>query len=166
MSDTTISQVSEGFAEEYIEDEFGIGLKGYLLARFVFSALCLLMVLGALVCVFGGLTNFDILISAATAMGPTAVDANFAGYQLCMFAQGAYSILGTGAVLMLMLKRNKLFAFIDLALFVVFFGLSLAMGGGALLFNGSAWFFYLLFNPVYSFIALFAGKHFKYMPFK
>ena len=161
MSDTNIA-----LEQEYIDDEFGIGLKGYLLARFVFSALCLFMVLGALICVFSGLTNFDILISTATALGPSAVDANFAGYKLCMFAQGAYSILGTGAVLMFMIKRNKLFAFIDLALFVVFFGLSLAMGGGQLLFNGSAWFFYLLFNPIYSFIALFAGKHFKYMPFK
>ncbi len=167
MSDNMVAQVSEGFDEQdYIEDEFGIGLKGYLIGRFVFGLICAFMVLGALVCVFTGVTNFDVLISSATALMPNAVDQNFSGYQLCMYLQAAYSILGTFSVLMFMVKRNKLFAFIDLALFLVFFIGSLAMGAGSLLFNGSAWFFYLLFNPVWSFIALFAGKHFKYMPFK
>jgi len=167
MSDNTITQVSEGFDEQdYIEDEFGIGLKGFLLARFVFGLICVFMILGALVCVFTGLTNFDVLISSSTGLLPHAVDQNFSGYQLCMYLQAAYSILGTAAVLMFMIKRNKLFAFIDLAIFVVFFAGSMVMGGADLLFNGSAWFFYLIFNPVWSFVALFAGKHFKYMPFK
>lgn len=167
MSENTVAQISEGFDEqEYIEDEFGIGLKGFLLGRFVFGLICAFMVIGALVCVFTGLTNFDVLISSATALMPSAVDLNFSGYQLCMYLQAAYSILGTAAVLLFMIKRNKLFAFIDLALFVVFFAVSLVMGGADLLFNGSAWFLYLIFNPVWSFIALFAGKHFKYMPFK
>jgi len=167
MSDNMVAQVSEGFDEQdYIEDEFGIALKGFLLGRFVFGLICAFMVLGALVCVFTGLTNFDVLISSATALMPSAVDQNFSGYQLCMYLQAAYSILGTAAVLMFMIKRNKLFAFIDLALFLVFFIGSLVMGAGSILFNGSAWIFYLIFNPVWSFIALFAGKHFKYMPFK
>ena len=167
MSEITAAQVSEEFYEqEYIEDEFGIALKGYLLGRFVFGLICTLMVLGALVCVFTGLTNFDVLISSATALMPSKVDENFSGYQLCMYLQGAYSILGTASVLLFMIKRNKLFAFVDLALFVVFFAVSMVMGGATLLFNGSAWFFYIIFNPVWSFIALFAGKHFKYMPFK
>ncbi len=167
MSENTIAQVSEGFDEqEYIEDEFGIALKGYLLGRFVFGLFCIFMILGALVCVFTGLTNFDVLISSSTALLPGAVDANFSGYQLCMYLQAGYSVLGTAAVLMFILKRNKLFAFVDIALFVVFFAVSMVMGGADLLFNGSAWFFYIIFNPVWSFIALFAGKHFKYMPFK
>ena len=167
MSDNMVAQVSEGFDEQdYIEDEFGIALKGFLVARFVFGLICAFMVLGALVCVFTGLTNFDVLISSATGLLPGAVDQNFSGYQLCMYLQAAYSILGTAAVLMFIIKRNKLFAFIDLALFVVFFAVSLVMGAGSLLFSGSAWIFYLIFNPVWSFIALFAGKHFKYMPFK
>ena len=167
MSENTVAQVSENFSEQdYIEDEFGIALKGFLLGRFVFGLICVFMVLGALVCVFTGLTNFDVLISNSTGLMPSAVDANFSGYQLCMYLQAAYSVLGTAAVLMFIIKRNKLFAFIDLALFVVFFAGSMVMGGGSLLFNGSAWFFYLIFNPVWSFIALFAGKHFKYMPFK
>ncbi len=167
MSDNMVAQVSEGFDEQdYIEDEFGIALKGFLLGRFVFGLICAFMVLGALVCVFTGVTNFDVLISSATALMPNAVDQNFSGYQLCMYLQAAYSILGTAAVLMFMIKRNKLFAFIDLALFLVFFIGSLVMGAGSVLFNGSAWILYLIFNPVWSFIALFAGKHFKYMPFK
>ncbi len=167
MSNNMVAQVSEGFDEQdYIEDEFGIALKGYLAGRFVFGLLCVFMVLGALVCVFTGLTNFDVLISSSTALMPNAVDQNFSGYQLCMYLQAGYSVLGTVAVLMFMIKRNKLFAFIDLALFVAFFAVSLVMGAGSLLFNGSAWIFYLIFNPVWSFIALFAGKHFKYMPFK
>lgn len=167
MSDNMVAQVSEGFDEQdYIEDEFGIALKGFLLGRFVFGLICAFMVIGAIVCVFTGITNFDVLISSATALMPNAVDQNFSGYQLCMYLQAAYSILGTAAVLMFMIKRNKLFAFIDLALFLVFFIGSLVMGAGSVLFNGSAWILYLIFNPVWSFIALFAGKHFKYMPFK
>ena len=86
MSDNMVAQVSEGFDEQdYIEDEFGIALKGFLLGRFVFGLICAFMVLGALVCVFTGLTNFDVLISSATALMPSAVDQNFSGYQLCMY---------------------------------------------------------------------------------
>lgn len=174
MSDSAMSAAAER-NEQYMEDEFGLGLKGFLLARLVFSGLCLFMVLGALVCVFSGLTNFDILISSATGLSPSKVDQNFDGYQICMFAQGIYSIASPFLVFLFMTKRNKLFAFIDLGAFVVFLAVSIVMGAAAadlngeivsLFFNGSAWFFYLIFNPIWSFIALFVGKHFSYMPFK
>ncbi|MBQ8903922.1 MAG: hypothetical protein IJY73_06500 [Oscillospiraceae bacterium] len=165
MFDEYITPYTEGFYEDdYIEDEFGIALKGFLLGRFVFCLICTFMVLGALVCVFTGHTNFDVLISNATGLMASAVDQNFSGYQLCMYLQAAYSILGTASVLLFMIKRSKLFALIDLGLFVGFFAVSIIMGAGSLLFNGSAWILYLVFNPIWSFIALFAGKHFKYMP--
>lgn len=171
MSENVIN-ISE--ADEYIEDEFGLGLKGYLLARLVFGLICAFMVLGGVVCLLTG-TSADVLISAATGLVPNAVDQNFDGYKLCMYAQAFYSIVSPVIVFLFMKDRNKLYALIDLALFVVFMGVSIAMGalfanpattGEVNLFtNGSAWFFYILFNPVWSFIALFVGKHFKYMPF-
>lgn len=168
MSD--YAAASENLApDEYFEDEFGIGLKGYLLARFIFSALSLFMVLGALVCVFTGLTSLDVLISSATGLTPTKVDLNFTGYQICMYVQAAYSVLSPFVVLMFIIKKNKLFAFIDLGLFLVFFIIAMIMGGPSLFFNGfstTAWVFYIFLNPVWSFAALFLGKHFKYMPFK
>lgn len=161
-------------ADEYIEDEFGLGLKGFLLARLVFGLICAFMVLGGVVCLLAG-TSADVLISSATGLVPAAVDENFSGYQICMYAQAAYSILSPVIVFLFMKNRNKLYALIDLALFVVFIGISIAMGaffanpmttGSVNLFtNGSAWIFYVLFNPVWSFIALFVGNHFKYMPF-
>lgn len=174
MSDLEVTAAA-GLQEDYVEDEFGLGLKVYLLARLVFSGLCLFMVLGALVCVFTGLTNFDVLISSATGLTPSKVDWNFTGYQICMFAQGVYSVASPFLVFFFMAKKNKLFAIIDLAAFLVFIAASIVMGAAAaeingeivsLFFNGSAWIVYLILNPVWSFIALFAGKHFKYMPFK
>ncbi|MCM1417557.1 MAG: hypothetical protein NC084_03345 [Bacteroides sp.] len=174
MSDSAMTATAV-MNEDYIEDEFGLGLKGFLLARLVFLGLCLFMVLGALVCVFTGLTNFDVLISSATALTPSKVDQHFTGYQICMFAQGVYSVASPFLVFLFMTKRNKLFAFIDLGAFLVFIIVSIVMGAAAtvingetvsLFFNGSAWIAYLVFNPVWSFIALFVGKHFKYMPFK
>lgn len=174
MSDLEVTAAA-GLQEDYVEDEFGLGLKGYLLIRLIFSILCFFMVLGALVCVFTGLTNFDVLISSATGLSPSKVDDNFTGYQICMFAQGIYSLASPFLVFFFIAKKNKLFAIIDLAAFLVFIAASIVMGAAAaelkgeivsLFFNGSAWFFYLVLNPVWSFIALFAGKHFKYMPFK
>lgn len=173
MSDSAMSAAAE--RNDFVEDEFGLGLKGFLLARLVFSGLCLFMVLGALVCVFTGLTNFDALISAATGLTPSKVDQNFDGYQICMYVQGFYSVVSPFLVFLFMTKRNKLFAFLDLGVFVVFLAVSIVMGAAAaeingeivsLFFNGSAWFFYLIFNPIWSFIALFVGKHFAFMPFK
>lgn len=152
--------------EEYIEDEFGLGLKLYLGVRFVFYIIGIFAILGAVLCVLLGLTNMDNLVSNATRYTATAVDANFGGYQMCMFVQAAYTILSAVAVALLYLKRTRLFAFIDLGLFVVLLGVMFAMGAPDLLFNGSAWTLYLLINPVFSFIALFAGKHFRYMPLK
>lgn len=178
MSDNVLnlSEPKEEKIDEYIEDEFGLGLKIFLLARLVFCGLCAFMVLGALVCVVTGFTPIDVLISSATGFGPAAVDQNYDGYKICMFAQAAYSIISPVLVFMFMKNRSKLLAVADLVLFVVFIGISVAMGalflnpvatGNPCLFtNGSAWFFYLIFNPVWSFIALFAGKHFKYMPLK
>lgn len=161
-------------ADEYIEDEFGLGLKGFLLARLVFGIICAFMVLGGIVCLLTG-TSADVLISTATGLVPNALDQNFNGYQICMYAQAAYSILSPIVVFLFMKDRNKLYALIDLALFVVFIGVSIAMGamfanpattGNVNLFtNGSAWILYILFNPVWSFIALFVGNHFRYMPF-
>ena len=152
--------------EEYIEDEFGLGLKLYLGVRFVFYIIGIFAILGAVLCVLLGLTNMDNLVSNATGYTAMAVDANFGGYQICMFVQAAYTILSAVVVALLYLKRTRLFAFIDLGLFVVLLGAMFAMGAPDLLFNGSAWTFYLLINPVFSFIALFAGKHFRYMPLK
>lgn len=151
---------------EYYEDEFGLSLKIYLGARFIFYVIGVFMILGALLCVGTGLTYFDDLVSNATGYSATNVDFNFGGYQICMFVQAAYTILSAVTVALLYIKRSKLFAFIDLGLFVVLFAAMFAMGAADLLTNGSAWVIYLVLNPVISFIALFAGKHFKYMPFK
>lgn len=161
-------------ADEYIEDEFGLGLKGFLLARLVFGLICAFAVLGGVVCLLTG-TSIDVLMSSATGFLPNALDANFDGYKMCMFAQAFYSILSPVIVFLFMKDRNKLYAIIDLALFIVFIGISIAMGAfyanpattemTNLFTNGSAWILYIVFNPVWSFIVLFVGKHFKYMPF-
>ncbi len=152
--------------EEYIEDEFGLGLKLYLGVRFIFYVIGIFAILGSLLCVVLGITNLDNLVSNATGYTAAAVDANFGGYQICMFVQAAYTILSAVSVALLYLKRTRLFAFIDLGLFVVLLGAMFAMGAPDLLFNGSVWFVYLILNPLYSFIALFVGKHFNYMPLK
>ena len=168
MSENTIAQTAENFYEkDYVEDEFGIGLKGFLMARFVFGVVCMFASLGALLCLILGHIYPDEIISNITGLGSAAVDTNYMGYMIAAWMQVAYSILGTAAVLMLMVKRSKLFAIIDTALFVVFFAVALVMGGTALLADGApCWFLYIILNPVWSFIALFAAKHFKYMPFK
>lgn len=168
MSDNTMTQVSEGFYEkDYVEDEFGIALKGFNLARLVFGIVCAFASLGALLCLILGHIFPDEIISNITGLGSAVVDGNYTGYMIAAWLQIAYSILGTAAVLMFIVKRNKLFAFIDLALFVVFFAASLVLGGFNLIADGApCWFLYIILNPIWSFIALFAGKHFKYMPFK
>ena len=56
--------------------------------------------------------------------------------------------------------------FIDLGLFVLLAAVFFIMGSFDILFNGSAWLLYFLLNPVISFVALFVGKHFDYMPMK
>ena len=167
MSENTITQATENFYEkDYVDDEFGIALKGYLLARFVFGVICAFASLGALLCLILGHIYPDEIISNITGLSSAAVDTNYMGYMIAAWGQVAYSILGTAAVLMLMVKRNKLFAIIDTALFVVFFAVALVMGGVALLGDGApCWFLYIILNPVWSFIALIAAKHFKYMPF-
>ncbi len=168
MSDNTATQVSEGFYEEdYVEDEFGVGLKLFLGGRFVFSLICVFAALGALLCLITGHIYPDEVISNFTGFGPSAIDANYNGLMIAGYAQAAYAFIGTFTVLWFMAKKSKLAAIIDLATFVVFFALSLVMGGTGLLTDGApCWFIYIILNPVWSFIALFVGKHFKYMPAK
>ena len=148
------------------EDEFGIGLKLYLGIRIVFYAICTFMVLGALLYLCLGITTMDDLVSNATGLSATDVEANFGGNQICMYVQAVYTIASAVCVTMLYLKRTRLFAIIDLVLFVVLAAVTFAMGCGGLLFNVSAWLVYFILNPVFSFIALFAGKHWQYMPMK
>lgn len=166
MAENVNEAVIDVKKEEYIEDEFGLGLKLYLGVRFIFYVVGILAILGSLLCVVLGITNLDNLVSNATGYTAAAVDANFGGYQICMFVQAAYTVLSAVCVALLYLKRTRLFAFIDLGLFVVLMGAMFAMGAPDLLFNGSVWFVYLLLNPVISFVALFVGKHFNYMPLK
>ena len=168
MSENTMAQTTENYYErDYVDDEFGIALKGYLLARFVFGLVCAFASIGALLCLILGHIFTNEIISNLTGLNTAIVDTNYMGYMIAAWGQVAYSILGTAAVLMLMIKRNKLFAIIDTVLFVVFFAVALVLGGFALIGDGApCWFLYIILNPVWSFIALFAGKHFKYMPLK
>lgn len=168
MSENSAAQVTENFYEkDYVEDEFGIGLKGYLLARFVFMLTSVFAALGALLCLAVGLILPSEIASSLTGMGSGAVNANYMGLTIVGYAQAAYSIIGAFTVLWLMVKRSRLAAIIDLAAFVVFFALSIVLGGVGLFGEGApCWFIFIILNPVFSFIALFAGKHFKYMPFK
>ncbi len=168
MSENTVAQVSEGFYDQdYVEDEFGVALKGYNLARLVFGIVCAFASIGALLCLILGHIYPDEIISNITGLSTSVVDSNYMGYMIAAYLQIAYSLLGTAATFMFIAKRNKLFAIIDVALFVVFFAVSLVLGGTALIGDGApCWFLYIILNPLWAFIALFAGKHFKYMPFK
>ncbi len=168
MSEITAAQTTENFYDkDYEEDEFGIALKGYLLARLVFGIICAFASIGALLCVILGHIYPDEFISNITGLGSSVVDSNYMGFMIAAYAQIAYSFLGTATNFMLIAKRNKLSAILDVAAFVVFFAVSLVLGGTALIGDGApCWFIYILLNPVWSFIALFAGKHFKYMPTK
>lgn len=168
MSENTISQITEDFYEkDYIEDEFGVGLKVYLGARFVLALICVFAALGALLCVVLGHIYPDEAISNFTGLGPAAIDANYFGLMVAGYAQVAYAFIGGFTSLWLLAKRNKLAAIVDVAAFVVFFAVALVMGGPALITDGApCWILYVVLNGLWSFIALFAGKHFKYMPFK
>ncbi len=157
--------------ESYAEDEFGIGLKTYLVVRFVFYTIGIFMILGALLALILGATTLNDLVSNATALVSTSpiLDENFTGFQICMFIQAAYTILSAVCVALLYIKRTRLYAFIDIGLFVIFALVFVIMGtfdimttNGGLGFT--AWPLYFLLNPIWSFIALFAGDHFKYMP--
>lgn len=161
MAELTNEQYSD-----YVEDEFGLPLKAFLGVRVIFYVIGIFMILGALLCVAIGLTDMDVLVSNATGLSATAVDANFGGYQVCMFVQAAYTILSAAAAGLLLIKRTKIFAIADVALFVILLAAVFATGSADILFNGSAWTLYLLLNPIFSFAGLFGGKHFKYMPLK
>ena len=167
MAENVNEAVLDTDKQEYIEDEFGLGLKFYLGARFIFYVIGIFAILGALLCVILGITTMDDLTSNATGFKATIItDDNLFSLQMCLFVHAGYTILSAAAVALLYLKRTRLFAFIDLGLFVVLMAVMFAMGAPDLLFNGSVWFVYLILNPVISFIALFAGKHFSYMPLK
>ncbi|MBR5089560.1 MAG: hypothetical protein IK093_09030 [Ruminiclostridium sp.] len=153
---------------EFVEDEFGLALKGYLLVRIAFYCIGTFMVLGAIVALLFGATDLNDLVSNATGFNATSsiLDENFGGLQICMFVQAFYTIASLVCVGLLYLKRTKLFAFIDLGLFVVFVAVFFIMGSFELISNGSAWWLYFLFNPLFSFAGLIVGKHFPYMPMK
>jgi hypothetical protein len=150
----------------YVEDEFGLALKGYLIVRIVFYTIGVFMILGALIALIFGATTLNDLVSNATGLNSTNKTLNdcFNGLQLCMYVQAFYTIASAVTVTLLYIKRSKLFAFIDIGLFIVFTVMFFIMGSMDLLTNGSAWLLYFLLNPIWSFIALFGGKHFAYMP--
>ena len=154
--------------EKYVEDDFGLGLKGYLIVRAVFYAIGTFMVLGALLAVALGATDLNDLVSNATGFNATSdvLNDKFGGLQICMFAQAFYTIASLVCVVMTYIKRTKLFVFIDLGLFVVFVAVFFIMGDPQLLGNGSAWWVYFLLNPIFSFVGMIIGKHLPYMPFK
>lgn len=168
MSENTVAQVSEGFYEQdYIEDEFGVGLKIYLGARFVFALVCVFAALGTLLCVILGHIYPDEAISNFTGLKPSVVDSNYIGFLIAGYAQVAYAFIGGFTTLWLFVKRSKLAAIVDVAAFVVFFAVSIVLGGVSLITDGApCWFLYIIFNGLWTFVALFAGKHFNYMPIK
>ena len=160
--------MSENLIDDYrtsgkTEDEFGIALKLYLGIRFAVYAIGVFMILGALLYTALGINSFDDLVSNATGLSATQVDSNFDGYKICMFVQAFYTVGAAVCVALTYIRRSQLFAIIDLGLFVVLAAVMFIMGGGGLLFNGSAWIVYFILNPIFSFIALFAGNHFNYM---
>ena len=168
MAEFTKDDFDRVKAEDYVEDEFGLALKGYLLVRIIFYAVGIFMILGAVVALLFGATTINDLVSNATGLNSQSpvLNDNFSGLQLCMFVQAIYTIAAAVVTALLYIKRAKIYAFIDLGLFVVFAAVFFIMGSFELLSNGSAWILYFLLNPIFSFAALFVGKHFDYMPMK
>lgn len=159
--------------EMYAEDEFGMALKGYLVVRFLFYVIGIFTILGAVLAAVLGATTINDLVSNATgleASHPLLGDDTFMNVQICMFVQAAYTILSAACVALLYIKRTKIYAFIDLGLFVIFLLVFIILGSPDFLTTAdggmTAWPLYLLLNPIFSFAALFVGDHFKYMPFK
>ncbi len=165
MAEFTKEDFDKVKEEDYVEDEFGLGLKGYLIVRMVFYAVGIFTILGALLALITGSTTLNDLVSNATGLNATSPILNdgFTGLQICMFVQAFYTIASFVCVGLLYIKRTRLFAFIDIGLFVVFAAIFFIMGSFEIFF-GTAWFLYFLLNPVISFVALFVGKHFDYMP--
>ena len=166
MADFTKEDFDAVKAEDYVEDEFGLALKGYLIVRAVFYCIGTFMILGALVALIFGATSLNDLVSNATGLNAASpvLNDNFFGLQICMFVQAIYTIGALICVVMTYIKRTKLFVFIDLGLFVVFVAMFFIMGSMELLTNGSAWILYFLLNPIFSFAGILGGKHFSYMP--
>ena len=168
MAEFTKEEFDKVKAEDYVEDEFGLVLKCYLLVRAVFYCIGTFMVLGALLALVLGATDLNDLVSNATGFNATSsiLDNNFNGLQLCMYVQAIYTVASLVCVVMTYIKRTKIFAFIDLGLFVVFVATFFILGSMELLSNGSAWWLYFVLNPIFSFAGLIGGKHFAYMPMK
>ncbi len=168
MAEFTKEDFDRVKAEDYVEDEFGLGMKGYLLARAVFYAVGTFAILGAVFALLFGATTLNDLVSNATALNSSSqliTDTGlFNGLKICMFAQAVYTVGSLVCAAMLYFKRAKIYAFIDLGIFVAFVAVFVVFGSFDILFNGSAWLLYLLINPIWSFIGLFGGKHFAYMP--
>ena len=145
---------------------FGIPLKGYLLVRAVFYAAGIFCVLGALLAAAAGATDLNDLVSSATGLEAASgtLNNNFTGLRICMYVQAGYTAAAFVCTLFLLLRRSKLAAAADLALFAVFAAVFLIFGSFVRLTNGSAWIWYFLLNPVFSFAALAAGKRFRDMP--
>ncbi len=168
MADFTKEDFDMVKSEDYVEDEFGLALKGYLIVRIAFYLVGTFAILGAVFALLTGSTTINDLVSNATGLNiqSPVLNDHFSGLQICMFVQAIYTVGSLVSVGLLYIKRTKLFAFIDLGLFVLLAAVFFIMGSFDILFNGSAWFLYFLLNPVISFVALFVGKHFDYMPMK
>ena len=176
MAELTKEELDQMNGDEYVEDEFGLGLKGYLLVRAVLYCIAVFMVLGGLLALVTGATTINDLVSNSTGLKATSnvLNDNFSGLQICMFAQAFYVIASLVVVVLFYIKRTKLFAFIDVGLFILYAAVFFIMGSFDLLappintwsFGAVSWPLLFLLNPIFSFIALFVGKHFPYMPMK
>ncbi len=168
MSELAMQDFEQVKEEDYMEDEFGIALKGYLIVRIVFYLIGTFAVLGGILAFALGATTLNDLVSNATALNAKSelLNSAFDGLQICMFVQAFYTVASLVCVTLFYIKRTKLFAFIDVGLFVILVAVFVVFGAFDLLFNGSAWMLYMLLNPLFSFAALFIGKHFNYMPMK
>lgn len=145
---------------------FGILLKGYLLIRTVFYAAGIFCILGALFAAAAGATDLNDLVSNATGLEAASetLNDNFTGLRICMYVQAGYTAAAFISTLFLLVRRSKLAAATDLVLFAVFAAVFFIFGSFVILTNGSAWIWYFLLNPVFSFTALIAGKYFRDMP--
>ena len=176
MAELTKEEFDQVRDEDYVEDEFGLGLKGYLIVRAVLYCIGTFMVLGGILALLTGTITINDLVSNSTGLkaASSVLNDNFNGLQICMFVQSFYVIASLVVVVLFYIKRTKLFAFIDLGLFVLFAAVFFIMGSFELLnppistwsFGAVSWPLLFLLNPVFSFIALFVGKHFPYMPMK
>ena len=145
---------------------FSVPLRCYLLVRAIFYAAGIFCILGALLAAAAGATDLNDLVSNATGLDAASetLNDNFTGLRICMYVQAGYTAAAFVCTLFLLLRRSKLAAAADLVLFAAFAGVFLIFGSFGILTNGSAWIWYFLLNPVFSFAALAAGKRFRDIP--